>query len=345
MVDWPNYTYYNGYGHVSVNGKLEMSRFEGGYFDADGNAHYYLTDYQGNVVRVIDREGSGGQPMDYYPYGEPWQEWDWARADTYPTFIKNRFLYGGKERITQFGLGLYNFEARMYRAPLGRFSTPDKKAIDTPWLSPFAYCACNPVNAIDPDGNLLIFINGHIDFGAPPAGKSYWNNSFVNGAMEYFSDRKIFFSDRDYGKFSSARGRTAAGYEYAKETYPTWKAHMDKGETFKLLSHSMGTAFSKGVEKYIKEMGGDVTYNVMLNSYQIDDIDNTKNNGTFDIDYKNTNDPVIRGLDDWFGTEDLKNADLKIREKSDLDFGEIHRTPIDKGRSFWNTLKKYITLL
>ena len=87
-------------------------------------------------------------------------------------------------------------------------------------------------------------------------------------------------------------------------------------------------------------MGGNVTYNVMLNSYQIDDIDNTKNNGTFDIDYKNTNDPVIRGLDDWFGTKELKNTDLKIREKSDLDFGEIHRTPIDKGRSFWNTLKK-----
>ena len=102
--------------------------------------------------RYIETEANRGQPMDYYPYGEPWLEWDWAMADTYPSFIKNRFLYGGKERITQFGLGLYNFEARMYRAPLGRFSTPDKKAIDTPWLSPFAYCACNPVNFIDPTG-------------------------------------------------------------------------------------------------------------------------------------------------------------------------------------------------
>ena len=38
----------------------------------------------------------------------------------------------------------------------------------------------------------------------------------------------------------------------------------------------MGAAFSKGIEKYIKEMGGDVTYNVMLNSYQTGDIENTK---------------------------------------------------------------------
>ena len=95
--------------------------------------------------------------MDYYPYGEPWQEWDWTLADTYPTFNKNRFLYGGKERITQFGLGLYNFEARMYRAPLGRFSTPDKKDIDIPWLSPFTYCACNPVNFTDPTGMAIDF--------------------------------------------------------------------------------------------------------------------------------------------------------------------------------------------
>ena len=143
---------YDGDGHMSVNGTLEMSRFEGGYFDEYGNPHYYLTDYQGNVVRVIDETGIGAQPMDYYPYGEPWQEWDWALADTYSFLIKNRFLYGGKERITQFGLGLYNFEARMYRAQWIRFSTPDKKAIDTPWLSPFAYCACNPVNFIDPTG-------------------------------------------------------------------------------------------------------------------------------------------------------------------------------------------------
>ena len=135
-----------------INGQLEMSRFEGGYFDAEGKPHYYLTDYQGNVVRVIDETGLGGQPMDYYPYGEPWVEWDWARADTNSYMIKNRFLYGGKERITQFGLGLYNFEARMYRAPWGRFSTPDKKDIDTPWLSPFAYCANNPVNLTDPTG-------------------------------------------------------------------------------------------------------------------------------------------------------------------------------------------------
>lgn len=191
------YVLYDGDGHMAVNGTLEMSRFEGGYFDADGKPHYYLTDYQGNVVRVIDETGLGGQPMDYYPYGEPWEEWDWAMADTYPSFIKNRFLYGGKERITQFGLGLYNFEARMYRAQLGRFSTPDKKAIDTPWLSPFAYCACNPVNLIDPTGNDIVVLN-------------YTEGQHLamliqdkNGKWQYYSIN----GDKKYSLWSKSSGR------------------------------------------------------------------------------------------------------------------------------------------
>ena len=140
---------------------------------------------------------SGGQPMDYYPYGEPWQEWDWARADTYPSFIKNRFLYGGKERITQFGLGLYNFEARMYRAQLGRFHTPDKKALDTPWLSPFAYCACNPVNAIDPDGKLVIFINGYHD-GTEGGKAKYWNGA-DRQIMNHIADHHARYYDGALG--------------------------------------------------------------------------------------------------------------------------------------------------
>ena len=329
-------------GFQSVNGTLEMSRFEGGYFDEYGNPHYYLTDYQGNVVRVLDEIGLGGQPMDYYPYGEPWLEWDWARADTYPNFIKNRFLYGGKECITQFGLGLYNFEARMYRAPLGRFSTPDKKAIDTPWLSPFAYCACNPVNAIDPTGNVVIFINGKIGGGSPDAGRPYWNNSFVNGAKQYFSDNNACYTNQDYRWLSTARERTSLGYEYAKGQYKQWKSQMSKDESFKLVSHSMGGAFSKGIEQFLKDAGENVEYNVMINAYEVGYIENNKDNKTFDIDYRNVNDPVVRIFDDMSGTQSLENADLIIREKSDeKNFLNIHRGPIVEGEAFWKTLRNY----
>ena len=263
---------YDGDGHMAVNGTLEMSRFEGGYFDADGKPHYYLTDYQGNVVRVIDETGLGGQPMDYYPYGEPWQEWDWARADTNSYMIKNRFLYGGKERITQFGLGLYNFEARMYRAPLGRFSTPDKKAIDTPWLSPFAYCACNPVNAIDPTGNVVIFINGMHN--GSVGSSEYWGgmDTFL---LQEIRDNKVIYYDGACGGFNNTKqgirctttpsapvvwfdsSETNLSVDYRinegmKKGYgeaSTIMKCLSNDETIKFVSHSMGAAYTKGFIK------------------------------------------------------------------------------------------------
>ena len=181
-----------------------------------------------NAVGMIDREDSCGQPMDYYPYGEPWVEWDWARADTYPTFIKNRFLYGGKERITQFGLGLYNFEARMYRAPLGRFSTPDKKDIDIPWLSPFTYCACNPVNFTDPTGMAIDF-SGFVRMGNEELSKyadliktdlediTGLDLSFdENGYLQYFKnengDANINVKTDSNGKSSEIGSSTARNF-------------------------------------------------------------------------------------------------------------------------------------
>ena len=263
---------YDGDGHVSVNGTLEMSRFEGGYFNAEGKPYYYLTDYQGNVVRVIDKYGVSRQGMDYYPYGEPWVEWDWTLADTYPTFNKNRFLYGGKERITQFGLRLYNFEARMYRAQLGRFSTPDKKAIDTPWLSPFAYCSCNPVNAIDPDGNVVIFINGmHNGSGGS---SEYWGgmDTFL---LQEIRDNKVIYYDGACGGFNNTKqgirctttpsapvvwfdsSETNLSVDYRinegmKKGYgeaSTIMKCLSNDETIKFVSHSMGAAYTKGFIK------------------------------------------------------------------------------------------------
>ncbi len=263
---------YDGDGHMSVNGTLEMSRFDGGYFDADGKPHYYLTDYQGNVVRVIDETGLGGQPMDYYPYGEPWVEWDWARADTNSYMIKNRFLYGGKERITQFGLGLYNFEARMYRAPWGRFSTPDKKAIDTPWLSPFAYCACNPVNAIDPDGNVVIFING-MHNGSEGGKSKYWNG-LDKRVMNKIGDHYAMYYDGAsaglinwFGSTSSTRNtysenRYKNGYDRGYSDGGKIISSLVGDESIKVVTHSMGAAYGKGFIRGIINFANENNINI-----------------------------------------------------------------------------------
>lgn len=132
---------YTGEGHVMVGGEVVMSHFPGGYF-SDGGAHYYVNDYQGNVIAVLSAIGMIEQRTAYYPYGEPWRE---------PS--GQSYLFSGNERLRVDGLNEYDFNARRYNPVLGSFTTWDALNEQYPWLSPYAYCAGNPICKIDPDGN------------------------------------------------------------------------------------------------------------------------------------------------------------------------------------------------
>ena len=50
------------------------------------------------------------------------------------------------------GLNLYDFSARSQDPTLGRFTTVDPKAEKYYSISPYAYCAGNPMNVVDPTG-------------------------------------------------------------------------------------------------------------------------------------------------------------------------------------------------
>ena len=50
------------------------------------------------------------------------------------------------------GLDMYDFHARQYDMSVPRFTTIDPMAEKYPSISPYAYCAGNPIRYIDPDG-------------------------------------------------------------------------------------------------------------------------------------------------------------------------------------------------
>ncbi len=69
--------------------------------------------------------------------------------------LGNGRLFAGKEqeRTSE----LYDFEARFGNTFLGRFTTMDPMAEKYYSISPYAYCAGNPVNLVDPDGNNPVY--------------------------------------------------------------------------------------------------------------------------------------------------------------------------------------------
>ena len=64
--------------------------------------------------------------------------------------------FGGKELDAMYGLNLHDFHARLQIPDLGRFDRPDPLCVKTPHLSPYLFCANDPVNNTDPTGMVVI---------------------------------------------------------------------------------------------------------------------------------------------------------------------------------------------
>jgi len=70
------------------------------------------------------------------------------------TTSENKYLYNGKEMQDDFGLGWYDYGARMYDGELGRWHVVDPMGENRNWISPYNYVQNNPLNRIDQDGAL-----------------------------------------------------------------------------------------------------------------------------------------------------------------------------------------------
>ncbi|MGM9865120.1 MAG: RHS repeat domain-containing protein [Muribaculaceae bacterium] len=138
--------------YLFEDNQFERYQLAEGYITPDGVYHAYIPDYQGNIVGVYNTSPNSitsiGSPLDqhtrYYPYGLPF-------ADSGNPTV-NRRKYGAKELTPDLGLNAYDFEARTLAPAFPMFSQQDPLAEKYYPLSPYLYCAGNPVNFIDPTG-------------------------------------------------------------------------------------------------------------------------------------------------------------------------------------------------
>lgn len=171
------------------------------------------------------------------------------------------YLFNGKELDSE--TGLYYYGARYYDPRVSLWLNVDPLAEKT--MTPYAYVNNNPINLIDPDGKLIIFINGqHYGDGGR---REYWNK-LDNTIANRFKDYRARYYDGSYGGFlntgltilSFGLGSNLSyrvrmnvgknkGYENAARIY----ASLADGETIKIAIHSMGTAYGKGFVKGLKK--------------------------------------------------------------------------------------------
>ena len=131
------------------NGHLDKVFVDGGYATLNATTgqptfHFYVRDHLGSIRRIVRQDGVVERTNHYYPYGGLHGESTGMTA--------HRFRFSGKEYDPMCGLNGYDFGARWQQPDLTRFGQMDPLAEKTPEISPYAYCAGDPVNRIDPDG-------------------------------------------------------------------------------------------------------------------------------------------------------------------------------------------------
>jgi RHS repeat-associated protein len=106
---------------------------------AGSTTDYYLQDGRGDISALTDSAGNVLDSYKYSPFGVP----------TVTGSTPNPFAFAGREYDPATGL-VYE-RSRYYDPSQGRFLSPDPVFS----LSPYQYAGDNPINYIDPSGNLL----------------------------------------------------------------------------------------------------------------------------------------------------------------------------------------------
>ena len=247
-----------------------------------GRKGYELNDHLGNVRAVVsDKKVNGNSEIisatDYLPFGMI------ARSYTNGDY---RYGYGGHDKINEIsGEGnSIDMGFRFLDVRIARSSSMDNYCAKYPGTSPYAYALNTPLSAVDPDGNLIVFIGGlrlwqndadqagsgdadqkgafpgiySLDVFVDENGEGYWHkcsNTFGQDAdlagafMERTGDYNVCYTSGSSRWTSQAETRQEEGKLKAQEFHcmvQEGQIKLEAGESIKIVCHSQGGAHSIG---------------------------------------------------------------------------------------------------
>jgi len=121
----------------------------------DGEPYYYLKDLQGNILAVIEEDGTELIEYEYDPYGNILSLTSWD------DFLANPYTYRGYRYDSE--IGMYYLNSRYYSPVLSRFLNSDGmlgQQGDVLSTNMYAYCENNPIMNLDPTGYWVLSLLG-----------------------------------------------------------------------------------------------------------------------------------------------------------------------------------------
>jgi len=146
--------------------------------------YFYHSDHLGSASWITDSGGQAIQHLQYLPYGEPYIN---QRTSGY----NERFTFTGKERDSETGYGY--FGARyMDHELMTMWLSVDPLADKYPSISPYAYCAWNPIRLVDPNGEEIYFKEGNSYYIYRKGSNGEYGFFHYKTGREYDGDNKEF---------------------------------------------------------------------------------------------------------------------------------------------------------
>jgi len=109
---------------------------------------FFHPDHLGSASWITDMSGQPVQHLQYKPFGGEHVDQQAPGTD-----YSERFRFTGKERDAETGYDY--FGARYYSSSLGIWLSVDPLSDKYPSLSPYVYCADNPMKLVDPTGMII----------------------------------------------------------------------------------------------------------------------------------------------------------------------------------------------
>ena len=281
---------------VYHNNKFSRYNWGNGYIvptsSSSGYAYrFYFKDHQGNNRVVTTYSGAVKQVTHYYPDG--------VTHDKSTEQGEQKYKYNGKELDRMHGLDWYDYAARQYDPTTGMFTSMDPLCEKYYHISPYVYCAGNPVKYVDPDGRSTWVIN--------QGGGKYQ----VVGGNLYDNDKNIYT-----GSFNK-RGEFICNNSIGITTSMTSFYNSDTKD---------GGCWSVGSVIDINDRSGDKFLSQIIsdNPLMIDDyMMNARNNKPYDFKVTNGTDSPIPGIDIYRGMPVGVNRKGQIVYTSARDVGNI----------------------